>query len=92
MATERPFRTVFLDPDFRRDPKTAVYCCVCQRDIKGEPRFFARIVDAGASAVHPDDEHQLDRGAYDDLEDLGVHPVGDECARRIGREWLKTFR
>ena len=89
MADDEPFRTVFLEPDFRREPKTDCFCCVCQKDIKGEPRFFARIVHAGASAVHPDDWILVPEGHPDDY---GVHPVGNDCARRVGREWFATAR
>ena len=84
---ESPYRTVYLDPDFRRDPKTNCFCCVCQKDIKGGPRFFARLLDHGITAGHPEDEHMVPEGLE---HDLGTHPVGNECARRIGREWFKS--
>ena len=81
-----PFRSLWLDPDFTRNPKTSLFCCVCQRDIKGDARFFARVVDGGFFAVHPEDEGLV---PDDYPEDFGTLPVGPECARRIGREWLK---
>lgn len=84
---ETRYRTVFLDPDYRRDPKTPVFCCVCQKDIGGTPGFTARLVDGGVSAVHPDDEHLVPDGLADDY---GTHPVGSDCARRIGREWFRA--
>lgn len=82
---EEPFRTVFLDPDFRRNPKSKVFCCVCQKDIKGKPKYFARVVFGGACAVHPEDEHLIPSG-FD--EDYGRLSVGSDCAKRIGLEWF----
>lgn len=82
---KNPFRITFVDPDFRRDPKTKVYCCVCQKDIKGEPRFYARFVD-GCCFVHPEDEHLI---PADYKEDYGTLPVGSDCAKRIGLEWVR---
>jgi hypothetical protein len=43
--SEPTFRYRRLDQDFRRDPKTACYCALCQKDIKAEPRFYAHMID-----------------------------------------------
>lgn len=82
----KPYRTQFLDwHDTRRQPKTDNYCVVCQKDIKSEPRFWIHGVDGCAfNVLHPDDEHLY----VSDGGDLGLHPVGPDCARRIGLRWV----
>lgn len=67
-----------------REPKTDQWCCCCQKDIKGEPKFFVHLVDGGLTVLHPKDEknYQPDGG------DLGFHPVGPDCGKKIGTEWL----
>lgn len=75
-------RTKFIDPDFRREPKTQLWCCRCQKDIRGAYRVV-HLVNGGAFALHPGDE-----GKYAaDSGDLGAHPIGPDCARKIGIEW-----
>jgi hypothetical protein len=69
--------------DFRRDPKTDVFCCLCQRDIKGIVKHYVHMINGGPEILHPSDE-----SAYTpDGGDLGIHPVGPECARKIGLAW-----
>jgi hypothetical protein len=85
LRMKNPFRTIFIDPDYRRSPKTSVFCCVCQKDIKGAPKFYARVVD-GCNFVHPEDEALVPAGY---AEDYGTLPVGSDCAKRIGLEWVK---
>lgn len=73
-----------VDPDFRRDPKTDVFCWRCQKDLKpGQPRKWVHIINGGIDLLHPDDEDQYDRIA-NAASDLGCFPVGMDCARRIG--------
>lgn len=81
------YRTQFIDGDYRRNPKTDTFCCACQKDIKGEPRYFVHLVDGGAHALHPEDEElyvtQGDKGG-----DCGSLPIGPDCARRLGMEFV----
>lgn len=84
MAEAETFRTKFIDPDFRRDPKTSVFCCRCQKDIKGAPEFYVHLID-GCAVLHPDDEHLLPSGYP---QDYGIQPVGADCAKFIGKEWV----
>lgn len=35
----------FIDPDYRRSPKTSKYCVNCQRDIKDNGRFIRVCID-----------------------------------------------
>jgi hypothetical protein len=75
-----------LDGDFRKDPKTDLFCCRCQKDIKpNSGRKWVHLIDGGASILHPDDEklYTPDGG------DLGLYPIGMECARIIGKEWSR---
>ena len=81
------------DPDFRRTPKTKVYCPRCQRDLKpGEARRYIHMVQ------YPDKdfENQLEDGILHPLDrskwiptkgDMGIMPVGMYCAKKIGLEW-----
>lgn len=73
-------RTIYLDPDFRRTPKTARFCAVCQRDL-GEKQL-ARVVvtiHGGTEAVHPENILQATQGRW--------QFIGTDCAERIGLEW-----
>lgn len=82
--TDKPYRTKFTEFDGRRDPKTDVWCCVCQKDLKpGQPRRAVHLVEGGAFALHPEDEaiYVPDGG------DMGAFPIGSDCARRLGLEW-----
>lgn len=76
-------RIKFIDPDYRRNPKTSLWCCRCQMDIKG-PYRVVRLVNGGTHVAHPDDDFA------DFPEDLGIVPIGLDCARRIGMEWSRN--
>lgn len=79
-------RTTFIDPDFRRDPKTETYCCRCQKDINGAYSWVYLRAD-GATAVHPAD---VDAGRLPD--DIGWCRIGPECVRKVGAEWVRARR
>jgi hypothetical protein len=83
------FRYKSLEPDFRRDPKTACYCALCQKDIKGEPKFFAHMIDGCAAAVHPEDRDIANR-EVPEQDNFGLLAVGPDCAKIIGREFVYT--
>jgi hypothetical protein len=71
-------RTIFLDYDARREPKTDRYCIKCQKDISpGAPARVVRLVDV--MVVHPDD-------AGAEGED---HLVGIDCAKKLGLEFSR---
>lgn len=77
-------RTTFIDPDFRREPRTDRYCCRCQRDIDPDAparRIYLR--NNGAVALHPAD---VPTCALPD--DIGWALLGPECARAVGDMWL----
>lgn len=75
-------RTVYIDPDFRKLPKTEISCCRCQKDIKAKRYRMVHLLVDGITAVHPDDSHLVSA-----REDLGLHPIGNDCARKIGIEF-----
>jgi hypothetical protein len=89
MAETQNFRTKPLDPDFRRDPKTDCFCALCQKDIKGEPRFYAHMIYGCFEAVHPQDR-EIANATLDDTENFGLLPVGPDCAKAIGRDFVYT--
>ena len=76
-------RTVQLDPDYRREPRTALHCYVCQRDIAPSRPYWQVAVSLDETwsmlGVHPDDADASTEW----------HPVGPECARRIGLQWFR---
>ena len=72
------------DPDYRHEPKTDVYCILCQRDIKDKTKARGiHIINGGDGILHPEDEalYTSDGG------DCGIHYIGPECAKKIGRQW-----
>jgi len=75
-----------LDYDARRRPKTDHHCVRCQRDIKPGSRYrMVHVIDGGGQILHPADE-----AAYvSDAGEMGLHPVGMDCARTIGLEWTQ---
>ena len=84
-------RTKWMDPDFRREPKTARYCVICQRDLAPERecrevRFEVDVMEA----IHPEDwkaaEVEINaRRTCSNPFQRGL--VGMDCARRLGLEW-----
>lgn len=89
MSDEAEFRTRPLDPDFRRTPKTDCFCALCQKDIKGEPRYYAHFVYGCAEAVHPDDR-DIANASVAPGDNYGILPVGTDCARTIGLDFVYT--
>lgn len=81
------FRSKWVDPDFRRDPKTDLYCFVCQRDIKKGFRYLGHAIMGATEVVHPDDRQIADRELPSE-DNLGLLPVGSDCAKRVGLEWF----
>lgn len=57
-----------LDPDFRRDPKTVIYCVRCQKDIADAAKAIRVSVNW--------DTWEVTLG--------GDHLLGRDCAKRIG--------
>jgi hypothetical protein len=80
----KTYRTMFTDPDNRRNPKTSHYCARCHKDLKpGQPFRVIHMVDGGPFALHPEDEALYTNATTD----MGCFPVGMDCARRIGLEF-----
>lgn len=84
---EYTFREKFVDPDFRREPKTKVYCFVCQKDIKNGVRYVGHAAFGCAVVVHPEDREVADR-ELSAVDNNGLLPVGPDCAKRVGLEWF----
>lgn len=66
----------YIDPDFRRNPKTSRYCCCCQKDIKGS-----------ALSVQTDSDgfNLVEHGGRPAL-------LGKDCARklRVPKRFVKS--
>lgn len=78
------YRTTYLNPDYRKDPKTDSYCVRCQKDIKEGSKFrMIHLVEGGLQVLHPEDESKY----VSDMGDLYFHKVGMECAKIIGLEF-----
>lgn len=71
-------RSHFIDPDFRTQPKTDRFCCVCYRDLRGAC-IVVRISLDGMWVIHPDD-------ATDENSELAF--VGLGCCKT----WPAEFR
>lgn len=79
--SEIPAGMIWIDPDFRRDPKTDHYCVRCQRDLKpGQPFRMVCLAFEGFYVWDPA-IHSVDPTGETDM---GLHPVGMDCARKIG--------
>jgi hypothetical protein len=59
------------------------YCQVCGRKVGRNP-YWLHVVDGGASAIKPEDNHHY----YGDSGDMGHFPIGSECAKRFPSEYL----
>lgn len=70
-------RTISLDPDFRKTPKTDNYCAICQKDIK-VARLAVYLLDS-FNAVHPEDAEG---------KGFELAEIGPECARQVPKEYL----
>jgi hypothetical protein len=80
-----PIRSKWMDPDFRREPKTSHFCAVCQRDLKPEqPHRRVLFTLADYAAVHVDDWL---RAQGETGEGYVIEAIGMDCARRLGPEW-----
>lgn len=83
-SNEMSYRWTYLDSDSRRRPKTDLYCCVCQKDIKNKTGYrMVHIIEGGGKVLHPEDEKRYD----DHKADVGWHPIGPDCARKLGLQW-----
>jgi len=91
-------RTAFIDFDARRDPRTAHWCIMCQRDLdpateNREVRLILIDNRAQPHALHVEDEALFDLGVLQtDGEDGGRVPIGRDCARRLGKDWHMARR
>lgn len=85
--TDTAYRTVFLDNDTRRQPKTKRFCVRCQKDLKpGSNVRSVHLVDNGPFALHPEDEGKPV------AKDGGWWLLGPECVSKIGIEWTHEER
>ena len=83
-------RTVFLDPDYRNTfkyPHSELICCRCQKPIKTKNYRMVHLVAGGLRAVHPYDSHVI---PANDQGNMDWHPIGNDCARKIGIEYTKA--
>jgi hypothetical protein len=75
------------DPDYRREPKTDLYCAHCQKDLDPKQAYRrVHVVDGGANLIHPDDEALWSVDPHHSDEQR-MYPVGPECAKRLGLAW-----
>lgn len=71
----------YLDGDYRRDPKTEVFCCRCNKDIP-EPRFFVFIGDDMHHAIHPEDV------ATAEDKTITKEWIGPECRKHVPADFV----
>ena len=79
------YRTNFLGPDNRPNPKTTRFCARCNKDLKpGSASRWIFIFEGGMTVLHPDEVSRFDPEGQDVQ---GWFEIGPECVRRIGIEW-----
>jgi Zn ribbon nucleic-acid-binding protein len=90
----QPIRTKWMDPDFRRDPKTPHFCVMCQRDLMpGQPHRAVRWELDKLEAIHPADwERAATEIPAQRAPQIGERTIehgllGMDCARKLGLEW-----
>lgn len=93
---DRSYRFADLDPDYRKVPKTDVWCHRCQKDMKpNQPRRWIAYEIDTFDVIHPEDFQaaKLDiterRAAYKG-NPIIVGIVGNDCARKIGISFTKA--
>ena len=67
---------IFVDCDYRKQPKTSCFCAVCQRDIKN-PKYYAYYSDP-CEFAHPDNLQGNEIKVI----------IGNECARHFPDGYL----
>jgi hypothetical protein len=78
-----------LDPDYRKDPKTDHFCCRCQKDLPLHKKAgMVHLVNGGNWVLHPSQEKEWNWKGNHHEGDLGGFPIGPECARILGMEWV----
>lgn len=84
-----------LDPDYRRQPKTDHFCCLCQRDIKTpkEKTGTVHYVDGGNSILSLADEDRYQamstaQPGGQEPGEMGCFPIGSECARKLPKGFV----
>ncbi|MEH3108933.1 MAG: hypothetical protein PGN22_02380 [Agrobacterium cavarae] len=81
-------RSKYIDPDFRRDPKSKLFCVRCQKDIKdGQSHLFVCYEFDTMSAVHPDD---WEKAMEAHPAAFAILPIGKDCAKKIGIQYTAT--
>lgn len=73
-----------LDPDYRRQPKTSVYCLLCQRDITGNGGAQVHLIEIEGNReaiCHPADIESA--GRY-----IGPAMLGPECCKKVPAEYF----
>ena len=88
ISMSEPIRTRWMDPDFRRDPKTAQHCVICQRDLKpGQNHREVRWEQDRWEAIHPEDWDRAAQAPHSRDHAIESGLIGLDCARRLGLEW-----
>ena len=73
-----------LNPNYISKPKTDFYCVICNKDINPNSKyFFVHFIDGGVYILHSEDELKY----IPDGGDVGFHPVGISCAKKIGLQY-----
>lgn len=58
-------------------------CIVCDKEVNPRTARYVHVINGGQVVLHPNDE----RLYVPDGGDMGGHPIGPDCARRLGLEW-----
>lgn len=74
-------KEIFIDCDFRKDPKTNHFCAVCQLDLDPNKPCEYVFVDAIQSCIFVHPNH------VDDYEYVEKVAIGPECSKKVPKEF-----
>jgi len=75
----------FFDADFRKIPKTNLYCSYCQRDLNIKKLKYLAFLsfDDAPTIFNP-----LYVTEFSKSRTIEIFPIGSECAKHIRKDWL----
>lgn len=78
--------TKFFDADFRKNPKTNIFCAYCQKDLNPENIEFLAFLDfeTEPTIINPRFAHKFSSIK----KELQMSPIGSGCANKVGHDWL----
>lgn len=81
---EQQEKEKYFDGDYRRNPTTNLFCAYCQRDLD-KVKYYAYLTFIKVPRIiNPKFIKEYNK----ETEKIIFVPIGSECAKKIGKEWL----